>query len=299
MYLDRFFRRFAELSEIGCFEISELQPCSPEEISAFEKKRNLRLPGVLRELYSWGGKSVGDLFGTEGVLDFEEQMRVDFLAEAREILEADGEDSEPLEENVVMVEMTYDSFSFLRTNELENPAVYGRGEAGPVARTYDRFSDYLEVLLEAAAGINMYEYVDNHDDLLRLVERPSNAQHLIFGGEIRFQTVPNEIFELRHLRSLNLVGRGLIDLPPRIKDLSSLRRLDLARNSLPSLPMALAHLEQLEELDLSENHLDSIIDVLRRMPNLKWCDLKENPLPAAEIEQLRSAKPEIEIIHDH
>jgi Leucine-rich repeat (LRR) protein len=128
--------------------------------------------------------------------------------------------------------------------------------------------------------------------LKRLAELLAHRiQHVHFSGELQFATLPEDVFALGELRSMNAVGKGLLELSPRIAELAFLRKLDLARNSLSSLPMALARLEELEELDLADNQLNTVIAVLRKMPGLRYCWLAGNPIAPEEIRHLRSELP--------
>jgi hypothetical protein len=300
MHLHRFFRRLNELVEIGCIELNEVDPCTPEEIATLERTRNLDLPPSLRELYLWGGKSFGDLFQGMELTDFNDHMKVDHRAQAQEILKEQGADPTPLND-AVMVQFDYDNnFGYVRPDELDDPPIYGRIEGeGQITCWCERLSDYLLLMLEQIAGINDIEFIKSAKHLTRLAELKAHLiQHALFAGEIQFPAIPNEVFALRELRSLNLVGKGIIDLSPRIQELTSLKQLVLARNSLSSLPMALAHVDELEELDLADNQLSSVIDVLGCMPALRFCVLTGNPISTEEIDQLRSQNPDAEILFE-
>lgn len=63
MYLNRIHRRLAELAELGCLETDDVVPCSEADLLSLERKLGFRLPGVVRELYLWGGKDLGSAFG--------------------------------------------------------------------------------------------------------------------------------------------------------------------------------------------------------------------------------------------
>ena len=300
MSLHRFFRRLNELADLGCIELNDVAPCSPEEIAALERTRNLRLPPVLRELYLWNGKSFADLFQGMELTDFNDHMKVDYRAQAANILRENGADPAPLD-NAVMVQFDYDNnFGYVRPDEFDDPPVYGRIEGeGQVTCWCERLSDYLLLMLEQIAGVNDVEFIKSAKHLTRLAElKPQLIAHALFAGGIQFPAIPKEVFALRELRSLNLAGKGIIDLSPQISDLSFLKQLVLARNSLSSLPMALANLVDLEELDLSENQLTSVVDVLSRVPALRLCVLTGNPLSPDEIDQLRNEKPEAEILFE-
>src|SRR5579862_6528239 len=67
--------------------------------------------------------------------------------------------------------------------------------------------------------------------------------------------IPDEVFELRQLTSLNLEGQTLTTIPAKIGQLKNLRSLNLKFNGLNEIPAVIGDLELLERLDLSENQL--------------------------------------------
>jgi hypothetical protein len=301
MCLNRIHRRLAELAELGCIEADDTVPCTEEELVGLERKFGFRLPGVMRELYLWGGKDLGSAFGGMDLVDFEQQMKNDYRPGARATLEEAGEDPSVLDAQTLIIEMDCDGqFSFIRADQGDDPPVHTHTEQEPTFCSCERLSDYLALMVEQSAGVEEIQLVRAVEDLGEL---PSTSQpaayqevrHLLFAGDLQFATIPDRVFEFKELRSLNLVGKGLIELSSRIVELAFLKRLALARNSLMSLPMALAELDELEDLDLADNQLSTVINVLRKLPGLRFCALSGNPLPAEEINQLQSELPELEI----
>lgn len=88
-------------------------------------------------------------------------------------------------------------------------------------------------------------------------------------------TLPPEVFEMRHLESLECVYGGLTALPPEIGQLTNLKRLILTGNRLASLPAEIDQLFRLEELDLMDNELVEIPSGIRARRRL---DLRGNRL---------------------
>jgi hypothetical protein len=301
MYLDRIHRRLAELAELGCVEINDVVPCTEEDLIVLERKLGFRLPGVVRELYLWGGKDLGSVFGGMDVVGFGEQLKHDHRPLARETLQEAGEDPATLDARTLIMEMDCDGqFSFVRTDEGDDPPVYTHTEEDPTFCSCERLSDYLALMVEQHAGVEEIQLIRSVEDLDALAAPPQAApylevRHLLFAGGMRFATIPGRVFDFKELRSLNLVGKDLLELSPRIGELEFLKRLDLARNSLSSLPMALAQLDELEDLDLADNQLNTVGGVLRKLPALRHCWLTGNPLSPQEIGQLQRDLPQVEI----
>ena len=117
---------------------------------------------------------------------------------------------------------------------------------------------------------------------------------------------------------ISLFGQGISDISPIIKfkyveslDLGAnnieniyifqyfhapLRELRLGNNNI-SDGTPLMYLRSLEVLDLSGNNLSSVSPI-KQIPTLKWLKLSGNPLSEEQIEELRAALPECEIIFE-
>lgn len=297
MYLDRIHRRLAELAELGCVEADDHEPCTEEEVATLEQKLGFRLPGVIRELYLWGGNELGAAFEQMDVLDLKQQMKWDYRHDARETIAETGEEPALLDAPALIVQMDCDGqFSFVRADRGDDPPVYTHPDDEPTFCSCERFSDYLALMVEQYADIERIELVRSVAELDCLAVPDHQVVHLLFAGGLDFGTVPDRLFDFSELGSLNLVGKGLLELSPRIGELLFLKRLDLARNSLASLPMAMAELDELEELDLADNQLSTVIDVVRKLPGLRHCWLAGNPLAEDEISQLRREMPQVEFL---
>ena len=288
---NRIHRRLTQLAELGCFQIDDVEPCTEQDLITLEAKLGFCLPSVLRELYLWGGKDLGSVFGAGmDVLSLKQHMEHDYRPGARETLQEAKEDPSVLDAQTFILQMDYDGqFAFVRADQGDDPPVYNHNEQEPLFCSAARVSDYLALMVEQAADVEEIELVRSLKRLKRLAELLAHrVQHVHFSGELQFATFPEEVFALGELRSMNAVGKGLLELSPRIAELAFLRKLDLARNSLSSLPMALAQLDELAELDLADNQFNTVIGVLGKMPALRYCWLAGNPIAPEEINQLRS-----------
>ncbi len=90
--------------------------------------------------------------------------------------------------------------------------------------------------------------------------------------------IPDEVFELTHLKVLDLSDNQLSTLPESISNLSNLSELYLSKNQLRSLPESLGNLTSLNSLYLSENQLRSLPESLGNLTSLNSLYLSENQL---------------------
>ena len=90
--------------------------------------------------------------------------------------------------------------------------------------------------------------------------------------------IPEQIFELAHLKILNLSHNQISELPDSWEKLSNLTTLDLSGNQLAEIPDFLGNLSNLTTLDLSGNQLVEIPDLLGNLSNLTTLDLRGNQL---------------------
>ncbi len=75
---------------------------------------------------------------------------------------------------------------------------------------------------------------------------------------LRLMRLPEELFLLKGLRSLNLSCNRLVHLPENMGNLTSLQHLDLSHNRLATVPRELGKLKYLRRLDLSHNRLSTL-----------------------------------------
>jgi Leucine-rich repeat (LRR) protein len=68
--------------------------------------------------------------------------------------------------------------------------------------------------------------------------------------------------------------------------LANLRTLNLRGNQLSDLPAEITQLTNLEALDLSRNNFTEVPPELYELPALETVGLQNNPIPADEIERL-------------
>jgi len=88
--------------------------------------------------------------------------------------------------------------------------------------------------------------------------------------------IPDEIVELKNLRSLSLTGSRLTEVPKVILQLQQLEYLDLSNNHLSDLPVELFDLIELQYLDISDNRILLISPVIAKLTNLRYLHLENN-----------------------
>jgi len=77
-------------------------------------------------------------------------------------------------------------------------------------------------------------------------------------------TIPEDIFNIEYVRSLNLYNNDLESISPNIKNLKYLREIFIGRNNLKSIPIELCSLPNLYYIDLRKNELQEIpIEILK------------------------------------
>ena len=99
---------------------------------------------------------------------------------------------------------------------------------------------------------------------------------LTLSGGLRF--IPDEIFELSWLETLDLGNNHLTFIPDEISKLKNLHTLYLYRNDLTNLPSSIAQLTNLAYLDLSKNKLTSIPNTITNLTSLCTLNLRYNQL---------------------
>ncbi len=94
---------------------------------------------------------------------------------------------------------------------------------------------------------------------------------------------PEQVYKLK------LHNKKLAEIPQEIFNLKNLKVLDLSKNKIQEIPSAIAKLTQLEVLDLSKNKIETFNKEIGQLTNLKILRISRNNLVAipAEIENLQ------------
>ena len=136
----------------------------------------------------------------------------------------------------------------------------------------------------------------------------------LFG--LNLTQIPNEVFELTHLKSLDLYDNALEEIPNAINKLTLLENLLVSKNKMSQLPDTLADLKNLKKIKLDENQFEvypSVLNAIQslenislednqirvlpsettQLPNLKLLDLRGNPLMNIPREKLKFLKNDL------
>ena len=90
--------------------------------------------------------------------------------------------------------------------------------------------------------------------------------------------IPSEVFELDHLKVLDLSGNALTSVPESISKLQSLTSLNLSNNRLTSLPESISELQALADLNVGGNEFSALSAAISKIPNLISLDAGYNKL---------------------
>ncbi|KAI8489386.1 hypothetical protein Bbelb_328290 [Branchiostoma belcheri] len=91
-------------------------------------------------------------------------------------------------------------------------------------------------------------------------------------------SIPEEVFDLTDLESLDVSNNKLTSIPEAIGRLQKLYRLDANGNKLTSLPQAIGSLQELKQLYVHNNNLRELPDGLEALNKLEWLFVKDNML---------------------
>jgi Leucine-rich repeat (LRR) protein len=92
--------------------------------------------------------------------------------------------------------------------------------------------------------------------------------------------LPDSLWELTALQSLNISYNQLTALPEAIGQLTQLQSLDISYNQLTALPAAIGQLTQLRSLDISDNQLTALPEAIGQLTQLRSLYISYNQLTA-------------------
>ena len=90
--------------------------------------------------------------------------------------------------------------------------------------------------------------------------------------------------------TLKLGGKGITKIPEEVYELTHLKTLDLMENQIKSVSPKIIQLQELEELWLTSNLLDEIPIEVSKLPNLRRLHITDNKLTKFPIEYLENDK---------
>ncbi|GJM35936.1 MAG: hypothetical protein DHS20C18_49370 [Saprospiraceae bacterium] len=104
--------------------------------------------------------------------------------------------------------------------------------------------------------------------------------------------LPEALFGLSQLISLDLFGNALAEIPAAIAQLSQLERLMASQNQITTLPQSMVELKRLRTLKLDSNQLKAVPELIFSLSQLQDLSLENNgieflPPEIAQLPQLR------------
>ena len=124
-------------------------------------------------------------------------------------------------------------------------------------------------------------------------EKNSRIETKIDLSSRKLNSIPDSIFEYKHLTKLELGAKEVIFYPP----LSALSEGDKDRNHIVELPERISELKHLKVLTLNSNDLKSLPNSISKLQNLEVLDLSlnKNLNIIAEIPKLKSL-PKLKVL---
>lgn len=123
------------------------------------------------------------------------------------------------------------------------------------------------------------------------LENPSVVFHLKLNKK-KLETIPESIFLLENLVTLDLSKNKLTTVPQEIASLKKLRDLKLNKNKFTQFPVAICKLDSLQVLGLNQNSIVEIPPEIGKLKELVYLDMWSNDLDVFpdELEQLEKLK---------
>ncbi len=138
------------------------------------------------------------------------------------------------------------------------------------------------------------------EELQARLEKAHESGYLDLGG-MGFEQLPEQIWELENLTTIDLYNNKLKELPESLMQFRSLEKLYASKNPLTSLPLFLSDLPNLrvlkidnaqitefpnglckhpalEDISMENNQIEIIPSALKDMPKLKLFDFRGNPV---------------------
>ncbi|MEM6631646.1 MAG: DUF1963 domain-containing protein [Bacteroidota bacterium] len=105
-----------------------------------------------------------------------------------------------------------------------------------------------------------------------------NLESLWIGGQsqCRFSTLPEAFCSLTELRTLQIYGSSLEQLPKELGKLQKLEELTIQSSKLTELPGSICELKNVETISLRYNQLKTLPECISSLPNLKELDITSN-----------------------
>jgi hypothetical protein len=112
----------------------------------------------------------------------------------------------------------------------------------------------------------------------RIKEKQGSEEQGLNLRDLQLTQLPDNLVEIKQLKTLNLSGNRLTELPEWFEQLTQLQSLNLSHNQLTALPKWIGQFKQLKELRVSYNLLTELPDSLGHLTQLNYLDISKNKL---------------------
>jgi hypothetical protein len=163
---------------------------------------------------------------------------------------------------------------------------------------YADFSNKKDVMQETEENIRQAIATSAVElDLSKVLYRQKHEEETSFIGDVEttytderliFDSIPEEVYEIKSLKNLNLSNNSIARIESKINKLSKLEVLILSNNKIGGIPKEIGDLVNLESLQLDNNKINSLPAEIGHLINLVTLNLSRNQLTTlpAEIGQL-------------
>lgn len=141
----------------------------------------------------------------------------------------------------------------------------------------DNFVDYKKV---QELYIELDKLRDYKNFVKEVEKSDTNTEYFHFYGNTT--KIPDELFNLKNLKSLSISGKNISEIPKEISRLKKLERLCLSGNNLSNIPSEIYYLENLTSIVLDNNQFIVFPEKLLEMKKLESISFNYN-----KIEQIK------------
>lgn len=176
-------------------------------------------------------------------------------------------------------------YTWTEENSLRQFAGVSIDGNGRVARLYLNNLYYLPVEeLEKLTSLQILNFVGAYEDKTVISDLPvlESLKELNMSNVLCDNNqLPESLFKLQNLQTLQFVNLGLTNIQEEIGDLTNLKYLELFNNKLTSLPSSIGNLTNLSYLNLGNNGLSSLPSTIGNLTNLTYLNLNNNKFSGA------------------
>ena len=118
-----------------------------------------------------------------------------------------------------------------------------------------------------------------------LVNNVPNPENTILNMSRQgLKEIPDEVFEMKHLKILKLYGNKIDSISPRIGELVNLEKLYIGKNNLTHFPAEIGQLKNLKLLSAQYNEIQYLTGAIGKLDNLEELILNQNRLKTIPVE---------------